>query len=366
MNKNNIPMKMKAVVLTEPGKFEVQQIPVPVPADDEVLCKIMAVSICGSDPEIFRGDLAGSWPPAYPFVAGHEWAGIVVSAGKNVTEYRPGDRVAGEAHCGCGKCENCMKGRYTLCLNYGNKPAGHRHYGFIDNGAYAQYQVYKPKALTPLPDSLTFAEGSMNDTVGVALHGVELTGVTPGGTAVVIGPGPIGLAAMRLAKAMGVARVIVVGRGDRLTFAKNVGADEVVDFSKEDPVSAVRKLTNEVGADEIFECSGAPGTVVQAIKMARRGGKVSMIGVAKDSVIEQVPSKYIAYNEIMVVGSKANPNVSKRVLQLMASGQVPVKDLISHRFEIDNMANALDVFVGRKENVVKVVICPHGVEEANA
>ncbi len=360
-----IPDTMKAVVLTEPGKFEIQQVPTPVPGDDEVLCRIMAVAICGSDPEIFHGDLAGHWPPSYPFIAGHEWAGVVVAAGKNVKEYQPGDRVAGEAHCGCGKCENCLKGRYTLCLNYGDKSTGHRHYGFVDPGAYAQYQVYNPKSLTCLPSQISFAEGSMNDTVGVAMHGVELTGVTPGGTAVIIGPGPIGLSAMRIAKALGSGRVIMVGRGDRLDFAENAGADAVVNFMKEDPVEAVRRYTDGIGADHIFECSGAPGTMVQAIKMARRGGTVSLIGVAKDSVMEQVPFKYVAYNEILVVGSKANPNVSRKVLNLMASGQVPVKDLISHRFLLEDMERALDVFTGRKEHVVKVVICPNGIEAAN-
>lgn len=356
---------MRAVVMTEPGKYALQTVAVPEPEEDEVLCKIRAVAICGSDPELFSGKLAGHWPPAYPFIAGHEWAGEVVKAGSRVTGLSVGDRVAGEAHCGCGHCENCLKGNYNLCLNYGNAASGHRHYGFITPGAYAQYQVYKPQSLTKMPENLTFAEGSMNDTLGVALHGVELVDIHPGSTVVVIGPGPIGLCAMRIAKAKGATRLIMVGRGARLEAAAKLGADITVDIQKEDPVQAVRQITKELGADVVLECSGAPGTLVQAIYMARRGGKISLIGVAKDEVREAVPFKYIAYNEILITGSKANPNTSKAALTLMSSRQVDVRDFITHRFPLERFGEALDTFVNRRDHAIKVVIYPNGAEEGD-
>ncbi|MDR3231587.1 MAG: alcohol dehydrogenase catalytic domain-containing protein, partial [Synergistaceae bacterium] len=216
----DVPRKMKAVVLTAPGKFEIRETDVPVPGANEVLCRIGGVAICGSDPEVVRGDLAGNWPPAYPFIAGHEWAGRVVALGANVSAFRVGDRVAGEAHRGCGFCKNCLAGRYTLCCNYGDASTGHRHYGFRVNGAYAQYAAYHIQSVTPLPDNVSYREGAMCDTAGVALHGLELSGITPGGTVAVIGPGPIGIMAMKLARALGAARVIVVGRGSRLASAK--------------------------------------------------------------------------------------------------------------------------------------------------
>ncbi len=353
---------MRAVVMTEPGKYALQNVMIPDPAEDEVLCKIRAVAICGSDPEIFSGKLAGQWPPAYPFIAGHEWAGEVVKLGSHVTGFAVGDRVAGEAHCGCGHCENCMKGSYNLCLNYGNAASGHRHYGFITPGAYAQYQVYNPRSLTKMPDNLSFAEGAMNDTLGVALHGVELVGIQPGSTVVVIGPGPIGLCAMRVAKAKGAARVIVVGRGSRLEAAARLGADIIVDIQIEDPVKAVRRITKNIGSDTVLECSGAPGTLVQAIYMARRGGRISLIGVAKDEVREEVPFKYIAYNEICITGSKANPNTSKAALAMMSARQVDVRDFITHRFPLECFEDALDTFVNRRDHAIKVVIYPNEAE----
>lgn len=354
-----IPSMMRALVLPAPGEFEVRDVPVPVPGPGEVLCRVRAVAICGSDPEILRGDLAGTWPPGYPFTPGHEWAGEVVAAGEDVIDFAPGDRVAGEAHKGCGFCENCKRGRYTLCLNYGKPETGHRHYGFIVPGAYAQYNVYSIKSLTKMPASVTFREGALIDTAGVTLHGMELTGITPGGTVAVIGPGPIGLIAMRMAKAMGAARVIMVGRRSRLQAAARLGADVVVDFEREEPVAAVRLATGGLGVDEAFECSGAEGTFAQAVRMVRKGGRVGLMGVPNDRVMEPLPFKYIVHNEIAIFGSRANPNVSRRILQIVGSGQLCLNDLITHVFPLEGFAEALDTFVGRREGAIKVVIEPN-------
>lgn len=224
MAEYTIPKTMKACVLTAPNQFEIRDdVPVPVPGPQEVLCRIGGVAICGSDPGVFDGHLAGEWPPAYPFIAGHEWSGRVVAVGEGVSKFTVGDRVAGEAHAGCGQCRMCLSGRYTLCLNYGKPETGHRHYGFITNGAYAQYCVFNVKSCTALPDAITYKEAAMCDTGGVALHGLEIAGVIPGSTVAILGPGPIGIMAMKLAKAMGAARVIMVGRGSRLESAQKLG-----------------------------------------------------------------------------------------------------------------------------------------------
>jgi L-iditol 2-dehydrogenase len=353
---------MEALVLTGPGTFEVREVAVPKPGPHEVLCRIRAVAICGSDPEIIRGGLAGTWPPSYPFVAGHEWCGEVVEVGEGVIGYEPGDRVAGEAHKGCGYCRNCLRGRYNLCENYGRPETGHRHYGFISQGAYAQYNAYSIRSIHPMPRTLSFREGALVDTAGAAVHGIELAGVTPGGTVVVIGPGPIGLIAMRYAKALGAARVIVVGRGARLAAAARLGADRVVDFEKAEPVQAVREVAGAAGVDEVFECSGSAGTFAQAVRMVRKGGRVALIGVPPDTVQEQVPFKYIVHNEIAIFGSRANPNVSGRIIEMLAAGRLKVGDLITHTFPLVKFAQALDTFVGRRDGVIKVVIEPNGPE----
>lgn len=360
-----IPASMSALVLTSPGKFEIRQVSVPTPGPAEVLCRIRAVAICGSDPEIIRGDLAGKWPPAYPFTPGHEWSGEVVALGRDIVGFAVGDRVAGEAHKGCGICRNCLSGRYTICLNYGKAESGHRHYGFISPGAYAQFNNYSVKSVKKMPDRVSFREGALVDTAGVTLHGMEQTGVTAGGVVAVIGPGPIGLIAMRFAKALGAAKVIMIGRGSRLESALKLGADIAVHFEKEDPVEAVKRETGGEGVDQAFECSGAEGTFAQAVRMVRKGGSVALLGVPNDRVLEKLPYKYIVHNEIAIFGSRANPNVSWKILESIAAGSLVVKDLITHVFPLENFASALDTFVNRREGAIKVVIEPNGPEGAS-
>jgi L-iditol 2-dehydrogenase len=359
MRSQTVPDQMRALVLTSPGAFEIQTVPVPRPGAGEVLCKVGGVAICGSDPEVIRGDLAGTWPPAYPFTPGHEWSGEVVAIGPGVVDLEPGDRVAGQAHCGCGTCANCMEGRYTICENYGRPESGHRHYGFITNGAYAQYAVYSIKSVNRMPAGITFREGALVDTAGVVLHGLELSGVTPGGTVAVIGPGPIGLIAMRMARLLGAARVIAVGRGARLEAARESGADTLVNFETAEPVQAIRDATNGRGVDEAVECSGAAGTFRQCVQMVRKGGRVVLVGVPPDRVVEPLPFKYIVHNEIAIFGSRANPNVSRKLINLIAAKQLRVDDLITHRFPLEDFATALDTFVKRRGGAIKVVVEPN-------
>ncbi len=353
-----LPDTMTALVLPSPGAFEIQRVPVPRYAPDEVLCRVRAVAICGSDPEIIRGGLAGSWPPSYPFIPGHEWAGEIVAVGEQVKHLAVGQRIAAEPHKGCGFCPNCLKGRYTICDNYGRPETGHRHYGFVSQGAYAEYIAVSNKCVTPLPDSVSFQEGALVDTAGVVLHGMELTGITAGGTVAVIGPGPIGLLAVKLARALGAARIIVVGRGHRLQFAKQAGADEIVDMEREDPAARVRELTGGRGVDEAFECSGAPGTIRQCVEMAHKGGRVGLLGVPPGGYLEPMPIKLMVMNEIALFGSRADPNVIAKVVALMGHGQLCVRDMITHVVPLADFARGLEIFTKRLEGVIKVVVEP--------
>jgi L-iditol 2-dehydrogenase len=180
---------------------------------------------------------------------------------------------------------------------------------------------------------------------------------------VVIGPGPIGLIAMRFARLLGAACLIVVGRGARLQAAGQLGADYTINFEEKDPVTKVRDLTAGLGADEVFECSGSKGTFNQAVRMVRKGGKVALLGVPPDQVVEELPFKYIVHNEIAIFGSRANPNVSSKIISLLGSGQLTVKDLITHTYPLEDFSQALDTFVNRREGAIKVVLEPNGAEE---
>jgi len=350
---------MNAVVMHGAGDFCVEQVPVPKPARGEVLVKIKAVAICGSDPKVFSGGyLSIKWPPAFPFIPGHEFAGEVVETGEGVTEFKPGDRVAGEAHCGCGVCANCKRGLYNLCLNYGKPEAGHRHYGFTWQGAYADYNAYNTKALTKMPDKVSFEEGSLVDTAGTALQAIRLTGIVPGGYSAVVGPGPIGIFAMQIARAMG-SHTIMVGRKARLALAGRLGAEFLVDYEKDgDVVAKVREITGGIGVDEAFEAAGSQDSPGQCIKMARKNGKVALISlpVTDDHAI---PVKTMVMNQIALLGSRANPNCSKDVLELIASGRINAKGMITHTFPLREIHKALDTFVNRIDGAMKVVVHPN-------
>ena len=353
--------EMEALVLTGPGTYETQRVPVPVLREDEVLCRVRSVAICGSDPKIVRGATAGTWPPSYPFIIGHEWAGEVVAISPELSEelagrFAPGTRVAGEAHKGCGLCENCLRGRYNICLNYGDEAAGHRHYGFTSQGAYAEYTRASTRALHPLPEGLSYDEGAMLDTAGVAVHAVQRASIGIGDSVVVVGDGPIGNLTMQYARAAGAAQVIIVGSGQRLQAATRLGAVPIDFAAPADPGKAVWELTGGKGADVVFECAGVRASCEASVLMARKGGKVVMVGNPIEPV--SIPWGKLCLDEIDLVGCRANPNVSDRALCLMASGTINVGALLTHRFPLGEFSEALATFVEQRDGAMKVVINP--------
>jgi len=350
--------KMKAVVMRGPNEYGVELVDIPKPGYKEVLVRVKAVAICGSDPKVFSGAYLNiHWPPAFPFIPGHEFSGEIVALGEGVTEFKAGDRVAGEAHCGCGYCANCKAGIYNLCFNYGKSENGHRHYGFTYQGAYAEYNAYNVKALARLPGKISYEEASLVDTAGTAFQAIKLSGITPGGYSVAFGPGPIGIFVMQIAKSMG-SKTIMVGRRERLQAARRLGADYIVDCeSIIDVVAAVREMTGGTGADEVFECAGTQDAILQAVRCVKKNGNVSVIALpTMDEMM--IPVKTMVLNQITVHGSRANPNCSEKVIDLMSQGKLNAKDMITHEFPLDEIHEAMNTFVKRINGALKVVVRP--------
>lgn len=347
--------KMKAIVATAPNEYGIQMVDIPKPGYGEVLCRVRSVSICGSDPGLFEGhyDYLG-WPPQYPFIFGHEWAGEVVELGEGVGTLKVGDRVAGEAHSGCGVCANCKQGFYTLCLNYGKNEKGNRHYGFTTNGAYAEYGVFTAKSCEIMPDEVSFDEATMCDTAGVALQSLRNAALTANEYVAIYGPGPIGNLAMQIANARG-AKTIMVGRGARLAMAKRDGALHCIDYTKQDPVTEIMKLTDGLGADAAIEAAGTPDALHNAISCLRKNGRVSCIALHKNPEAS-VPINDIVCKQIHVNGSRANPYCSKEVLQMLKEKKIDTKDLITHTFDMEQIHEAVELFENRRDGVMKVVI----------
>ena len=347
---------MKALVLTGPSEFSIEDVENPRPGPQEVLCRVRAVTICGTDAHLLRGDYPGFWPPSYPFIPGHEWAGEVIELGEGAGSlgFAVGDRVAGTSHDACGFCQKCVEGRYNLCENYGNMDV-HRQYGHNWQGAFAEYVVHGIKSVFHLPDELSFHEGALLDPASIALHTANRGGVRPGDSVAVLGPGPIGLLAADAARALGAGRVIMVGRGDRLAKAKEMGA-EAVDYAAGDPVAAVRAATGELGVDVALDCAGVPDSYRWAIAMLRKGGRCASVGIPVEDVTLSLQELVLYEKEL--VGVRATAGEMLRVIPLVADGRMRVNKLHTHTFPLDEFQTAIDTFNERRDGALKVIIEP--------
>ncbi len=350
-----IPKKMKAVVLTGIDQFEIKEVDTPEPEEGEVLARVEAVAICGTDPKIIKGVFKGLWPKSYPAIIGHEWAGRVVKVGNRAFGFKVGDKVAGEPHKGCGYCRNCMTGRYNICENYGNLESGHRHYGFTAPGAYAQYISCSIKTIHHIPDTLSFEEATNVDTAATALHGVKRGRVGPGDDVAVFGPGAVGLLSFQFARALGAGRVFVIGRKHRLELAERMGAIGI-DFEKDDPVEKIKRLTGGKGVDVAIDCAGTVDSVQKAVAMTKKGGRVVMNGFPPSPV--ELPITQIVLDEKDLLGVRADPNTCEEAIALISNGTIKIKPMITHVFPIDQFERALKVFNERLEGAIKVIIKP--------
>ncbi len=348
---------MQALVVVEPNRFEIHDVAVPTPGPNEVLARVRAVSICGTDAHLVRGDYPGFWPPAFPFIPGHEWAGEIAALGPGADLYgwKVGDRVAGTSHDACGVCQKCVEGRYNLCENYG-KPGLHRQYGHNVQGADATYVVHGVKCIFPLPEALTFDEGAVIDPASIALHVANRGNITPGDTVAITGAGAIGLLGGDAARIRGAARVILVERNPgRLAKAAAMGF-ETVDANGADPVAEVRALTGGLGADVVLECAGVPATVQWALNMLRRGGRCAAVGIPTLGV--EIPMQKLVLDELELVGSRATAGEMRRVMPLVEQGRMRVRDVMTHRFALADYATALATLNDPASGAIKIIIQP--------
>ncbi|MEE8498343.1 MAG: alcohol dehydrogenase catalytic domain-containing protein [Acidimicrobiia bacterium] len=347
---------MKALVLTAPNEFSVEEVDNPKPGRQEVLCRVRSITICGTDAHLLRGDYPDFWPPGHPFIPGHEWAGEIIELGDGAAAlgWAVGDRVAGTSHDACGFCQKCVEGSYNLCENYGNMDV-HRQYGHNWQGAFAEYVVHGIKSVFHLPDELSFHEGALLDPASIALHTANRGGVRPGDSVAVLGPGPIGLLAADAARALGAGRVIMVGRGERLAKAKEMGA-EAVDYAAGDPVTAVRAATGGLGVDVALDCAGVPDSYRWAIAMLRKGGRCASVGIPVEDVTLSLQELVLYEKEL--VGVRATAGEMLRVIPLVVDGRIRVNELHTHTFPLDEFQTAIDTFNERRDGALKVIIEP--------
>jgi 2-desacetyl-2-hydroxyethyl bacteriochlorophyllide A dehydrogenase len=356
-----VPDKAKAWVLGGPDELLLHDKPTPVPARAEVLVRIDAVAICATDLEIIHSgspaSIQGGLPFNKNFTPGHEYMGTIAALGPSVDEFRIGERVSVEIHAGCGQCKRCRQGMYTSCLNYGKPEKGHRANGFTTDGGFAEYAINHINTLARVPDTMSDAEATLVVTAGTSMYALtELGGLVAGESVVVIGPGPIGLLAVAVAKALGASPVILTGtRRKRLAIGKELGADRIINISEENPVEIVKQLTGGIGADYVIECAGTVETVDQAIHMTNRGGKLCLAAFPHEPVTTDLA--HLVRNNIYVYGIRGEGrSATHRAMELMAEKRFDATKIHTHTFPLADLPTALRYARERVDDAIKVVV----------
>ncbi len=338
---------MLAVVKDKKGLgYTIKEVEIPRPKDDEVLIKIKAVGICGTDVPILKGirDVP------IPLIPGHEFAGDIVEVGSKVKDFKVGDRVTPAIVIGCGHCYFCRKGLETLCDNIIET-------GIHVDGAFAEYVTVPEKVVHRLPDNMTYEQGASIDPIASAYHPVKMASIGSEDIVVVFGPGPIGLYAIQIAKAEGAKKIISVGvKGDedRLELAKKLGADETI-ISSEKLLEDISKFTHGRMADIVFEATGHPSVFEMALSSARKHGTVVMIGIFHEPATANIAQ--IVRREIQIKGSLCYTwQDYKECIDLVEAGKVRIEPMISHIFDLKDMDKALEVIDERK--AIKIILHP--------
>lgn len=342
---------MKAVMKVAPGigNIELREIDEPQPGPGQVRIRVRAAGICGTDLHIFKDE----FPSRPPVVLGHEIAGEIEALGEGVSGLHTGQRVTTETYFyTCGECRFCRSGQNNLCKQ-------RRSIGSAVNGGFTSAVVVPSKNIHLLPEHVDFEAGALTEPLACVVHGVHSTPtVVPGDVAVIAGPGAIGLLTLQVVKAAG-ATVVVLGTdadARRLELATELGADYVVNVQQADPLALIGDLTDEgLGADVVYECSGAGPAAAQLLQLVRRRGRYVQIGLFGKPVAWDLDQ--LCFKELVATGSNASvPSAWNKAIRLMASGAVQTKPLITHRYDVTQWEDAFAAFDSKAG--VKTILTP--------
>ncbi len=342
---------MQALLLPRYGHLEIIDMPVPVPAAGEILVRVRACGICGSDVHGLDGSTGRRIPP---LVMGHEAAGEVAAIGAGVSDLAPGDRVTFDSTIFCGRCFFCLRGEVNLCDNrevLGVSPGPYRRHG-----AFAEFVAVPRRIVYRLPDTLSFERAALIEAVSVAVHGAGLSGVRLGDTAVVVGAGMIGLLVVQAVHRAGATRVVAVDVDEaRLSLARQLGATETV-LAGAGAVARILELTGGRGADLAIECVGAEAPIHTAVSSVRKGGSVVLVGNVSPKIA--LPLQEVVSRQIRLQGSCASSGEYPLVIDLIATGEIRVDPLISAVAPLSEGPLWFDRLYRREPNLMKVILQP--------
>ncbi len=335
---------MKAALFEKPGEFKVVKRDLRRLQEGEVLVRVEACGICGTDLHIVEGT-SRSTPPV---VLGHEYSGVVEDPGKAVGIVE-GIRVAVDPNISCGTCFYCRRGLEHLC-------AGLRALGVDIDGGMAEYCIVPKVQLHILPATMSAETGALIEPLSCAVHGLDKTGIKLGDSVVILGGGTVGLIMLQLVKNAGAATTILVEPLEhKRRIARALGADVVLDPSSDDIIAAVLERT-EMGADVVIECVGKPATMQMSLTLARRGGVVEFFGVCPIGVTMPMEPNLVYFKELTIVGSYVNPHTFTRAAALLNTGKVRTDELMIQQFPLDGVHEAFDAL--REGKTLKSIIRP--------
>ena len=343
---------MRAMLLTQYMHLELVEMPQPEPGPDDVLVRVRACGICGSDVHGLDGSTGRRIPP---IVMGHEAAGEVVACGANVNDLAPGDRVTFDSTVYCGRCFFCARGEVNLCDDrevLGVSPGPYRRHG-----AFAEYVKVPRRIVYRLPDNLSYEQAALIEAVSVGVHAVNLTPITLGDAVAVVGSGMIGLLTIQAVKHAGAGRVIAVDPDEgRLKLALELGATDAVNPKTADAPEAIRAMTGGRGAAAAIECAGATEPIHTAIAGVRKGGAVTLVGNIAPDI--QLPLQSVVTRQIRLQGSCASNGEYPASIELMSRGIIRAEAMISAVAPLAEGPNWFDRLYRRDGNLMKVILRP--------
>ena len=342
---------MKALLLSEYGHLEVTDLPIPTLRPDEILVRVAACGICGSDVHGYDGSSGRRIPP---IVMGHEAAGVVEAVGKDANNFHPGDRVTFDSTVYCGACPSCLCGEVNLCDR--REVLGVSCGDYRRAGAFAEFVAVPARIAYRLPENLAFHEAAILEAVSVALHAVSLVSIRLDSTALVLGAGTIGLLLQQALKVAGCSRIVVTDvDSTRLKLSEQLGATATLK-SGPDLVSKVMDLTNGIGVDVAVEAVGITPTISSAVECVRKGGTVLLVGNITPEVT--IPLQKVVSRQIRLQGSCASAGEYPQAIELMSAGQIKVGPLITARASLDQGPQWFERLHAHEPNLMKVVLEP--------
>jgi L-iditol 2-dehydrogenase len=343
---------MKALVLKEYRRFAIEDFAVPVLQPEEVLVRVRACGICGSDVHGMDGSSGRRIPP---IIMGHEAAGEIAQVGSAVTGWKTGDRVTFDSTVYCGDCWYCRRGKINLCEN--RRVLGVSCGDYRRHGAFAEFVAVPQRILYRLPDNLSFEQAAMVEAVSVAMHAVKRTPLSEDASVVVVGTGMIGLLVVQVLRVAGCKQIVAIDlEENKLQLAKKLGATSTIKADEPDLLEKIRVLTGGRGADAAFEVVGLPPTVKTAIECVRKGGSVTLVGNLKPQV--DLPLQAVVTRELTLIGTCSSAGEYPACLDLIATGKINVTEFISATAPLEEGAQWFERLYAGEKGLMKVLLKP--------